>query len=45
MHAVPVAVSVVLVVVVAVLFVVVGATSEPLIDLLPPEMANRMGNF
>lgn len=44
MHAVPVVVSVVLVVVV-VLFVVVGATSEPLIDLLPPEMANRMGNF
>lgn len=43
MHAVPVAVSVV---VVAVLVIaVVGATSEPLIDLMPPEMANRMGNF
>lgn len=42
MHAVPVAVSVVVVVAVA---VVVGATSEPLIDLMPPEMANRMGNF
>lgn len=42
MHAVPVAVSVVVAVLV---IAVVGATSEPLIDLMPPEMANRMGNF